>query len=329
MADLPARGHDEAMRKALLRADPLLSRYDPLERLLMHCDFDAGIHGWQTYFPDYDGSSDYPGRDPHFQPLDEMLAQSRTDPSMRADRRAPTGPRGVPMLSTLTSWDVGASGSFRGTYALKIPTAPLAGTHSWALRRVTSPWRGKVRFECYFTYKAEPSDFRLGELDVRSVFISVDAMDLGNVRGAAQAPVRWWPSVRYHNAQDGKLIQRWQANFSGSKGTKDGPFTDLEDGYQELGFNRSPTKYQWHYLRFTFDTARHEYVDLHCHGKEFDIAGRRHVFDPPLSGFRASTDRCAGLLNFGIGIETNSDKRCFLYLDSIVVSMEPERRIQG
>ncbi len=163
MAKLPDRGHDEAVRKALLRADPLLSRYDPLERLLMHCDFDAGIHGWQTYFPDYDGSSDYPDRDPHFQPLDQMLAQSRTDPSMRVDRRAPTGVRGVPMLSTLTSWDVGASGSFRGTYALKIPTAPLAGTHSWALRRVTSPWRGKVRFECYFTYKAEPSDFRLGE----------------------------------------------------------------------------------------------------------------------------------------------------------------------
>ena len=71
MAELPDRGHDEALRKALLRADPLLSRYDPLERLLMHCDFDAGIHGWQTYFPDYDGDSDYPGRDPHFQPLDE------------------------------------------------------------------------------------------------------------------------------------------------------------------------------------------------------------------------------------------------------------------
>ena len=181
-----------------------------------------------------------------------------------------------------------------------------------------------MRFECYFTYKAEPSDFRLGELDVRSVFLSVDAMDLGNVRGADRAPVRWWPSVRYHNAEGGTLIQRWQANFSGSKGTKDGPFTDLEDGYQELGFNRSPTKYQWHYLRFTFDTARHEYVDLHCHGREFDIAGRRHVFDPPLTGFRASTDRCASLLNFGIGIETNADKRCFLYLDSIVVSVEPE-----
>ena len=147
MAKLPDRGHDEAVRQALLRADPLLSRYDPLERLLMHCDFDAGIHGWQTYFPDYDGDSDYPGRDPHFQPLDRMLAQSRTDPSMRVDRRAPTGVRGVPMLSTLTSWDVGTSGSFRGTYALKIPTAPLAGTHSWALRRVTSPWRGKVRFD--------------------------------------------------------------------------------------------------------------------------------------------------------------------------------------
>jgi hypothetical protein len=42
--------------------------------------------------------------------------------------------------------------------------------------------------------------------------------------------------------------------------------------------------------------------------------------DPPLQGFRASTDKCPGLIAPSFGIETNGDKRCFLYLDSVVVS---------
>jgi hypothetical protein len=100
----------------------------------------------------------------------------------------------------------------------------------------------------------------------------------------------------------------------------DGPWHDLDGGHQELAFNRSPTKYQWSYLRFTFDVARHEYVDLHCQGQEIDVAGRQHRMDPPLSGFRASTDKCPGLIAVLLGIEADSDKRCFLFIDSLVVS---------
>ena len=68
------------------------------------------------------------------------------------------------------------------------------------------------------------------------------------------------------------------------------------------------------------DLAKHEYVDLHCFGQEFDVAGRKHIPDPPLSGYRASTDKCAGLVNVGFAIEAARDKRCFLYLDSVVIS---------
>ena len=66
--------------------------------------------------------------------------------------------------------------------------------------------------------------------------------------------------------------------------------------------------------------ARREYVDFHCHGKEFNVKGRRHDPNPPLAGWRASTDKCPGLIGTGFGIEAASDKRCFLYLDTVVVS---------
>jgi Domain of unknown function (DUF6772) len=312
----------EAMRSALLRTDPLLSKYDPLERLLIVNDFDKGFHGWQTYFPDYDGWEDYPERYPFVEPLGEIIARSRNDAAMRVDRRLPLGPRSVPMLSSITSWDLGTYGSWDGTYALKIPTLAQAGSIGFAVKRLTSPFVGKLRFEAYFTYKSEPSDFKLGETDVRAFFLAFDVMDLHNVRREGLTPVRWWPGIRYHNAEDGKLIGKWQANFTGSVGVHYGPWEYLSDGRQDLGFNRSPTKFQWHYLRFTFDTAKREYVDLHCFGQEFDVAGRKHVMDPPLIGWRGSTDKCPGLIGANFGIETNSDKRAFLYLDSVVVSAE-------
>ena len=305
------------LRQALLRTDPLLGRYDPLERILLAQDFEDGIQGWQTYFPDYDGWDDYSERYPHVPGVVRKLEQTR-DPKTRWDRRLPIGPRPVPMLSSLTSWDIGTNGSWSGTYALKIPTIAKAGTRGVALKRLACPWRGKFRIETYFTYKAEPSDYRLGELDVRSFGVLMDAFDLHHIRREGLKPMRWNPGICYHNAQDGKLIQRWQVNLEDTPEFGERPY--LPDGRQDLGFNRAPTKYQWHYLRLTIHLAKHEYVDFHCYGQEFDVAGRKPTWDPPRVGWRDSTDKCPGLLLVSFNIVTNSDKRCFLYLDSIVIS---------
>lgn len=315
--------HDESLRLALLRADPRLSRFRPLPRILHHDDFNTGQHGWQGYFPDYDGWDDYPGRYGPVEPVSELLEKVARDPNMRVDRKPPLGPRGVPMLSTLTSWDVGSSGGLSGAYALKVPTLPRAGSKVFAQKRLGSPWRGRFRVETWFCFKAEPSDHRLGETDIRALYLTFDVMDLHHVRDQGREPARWWPALRYLNAENGALVGEWQANV-GSSGVKDGPWETLPGGRQELGFNRSPTKYQWHYLRFTFDLARREYVDFHCHGKEFDVAGRRHQPDPPLAGWRASTEKCPGLIGTGFGIEAAADKRCFLYLDAVLVSASEE-----
>lgn len=309
----------EDFQRALIRADPRFSRFDPLERILHVDDFNQGQHGWQGYFPDYDGWEDYPGR---YQPVDSVLQaveKARHDPAMRVDRKLPFGPRAVPMLSSLTSWDIGSAGALTGTYALKIPTLPLAGSKVFAQKRLGSPWRGKFRVETWFCFKADPADFELGETDIRALYLTFDVMDLHHIKDAGQTPRRWWPALRYHNAENGKLIRRWQANV-GAEGVKDGAWEYLDDGQQDLGYNRAATKYQWNYLRFTYDLANYEYVDFHCHGKEFAVKGRRHAPQPPLEGWRASTDKCPGLIGTGFGIEAARDKRCFLYLDGIVVS---------
>lgn len=310
----------EQFRNAFLRSDKLLSKYSPLERILCADDFDTGFHGWQNYFPDYDGWEDYAERDPNLDPITGSIAESKEDAAIRVDRRIPSGPRGVAMRSTLTSWDVGTYGTVDGTYALKIPTVAQAGDKGLALKRMTCPFNGLFRVETYFTYKAEPSDFHLGETDIRSFMLCHDVMDLHHIKREEKDPTRWWPSVRYHNAEDENLVRHWQGNFSGGKGVLDGPWENLKDGHQELGFNRSPTKYQWHYLRFTFDLASHEYVDFHCFGQEFDVAGKKHNPNPPLAGYRASTDKCPGLVNVAFAIEAARNKRCFLYLDSVVIS---------
>ncbi len=311
--------NQDELRQSQRHTDPRLSRYNPLDRILHFDDFNTGQHGWQGYFPDYDGWDDYPGR---YQPVDavtQAIARAREDPKMRVDRKLPFGPRGVPMLSSLTSWDVGTAGALTGTYALKVPTLPLAGSKVFAQKRLGSPWRGKFRVETWFCFKSDPTDFQLGETDIRALYLTFDVMDLHHIKDQGQAPRRWWPALRYHNAENGQLVRTWQANV-GTEGVKDGAWEDLADGQQDLGFNRAATKYQWNYLRFTFDLARYEYVDFHCHGKEFNVQGRRHDPQPPLEGWRASTDKCPGLIGTGFGVEAASDKRCFLYLDSIVIS---------
>ena len=115
-----------------------------------------------------------------------------------------------------------------------------------------SPWRGQFRVETWFCFKADPGDFQLGETDIRALYLTFDVMDLHHVREHGEEPRRWWPALRYHNAENGELVRRWQANI-GSEGVKDGAWEYLTDGQQDLGFNRAATKYQWNYLRFTFD----------------------------------------------------------------------------
>ena len=112
-----------------LLANPRLSRFDPLERILCYDDFDAGLNGWTGLIGNYEDS------------LDSMLPDYQ-------DLRPP-------MLSNLTMWDTGTAGSMEGTYALKLATRPQAGGLSVGIKRHTFRALGQVQLECYFAFKPE------------------------------------------------------------------------------------------------------------------------------------------------------------------------------
>ena len=143
MQQNPTADMADALRIAIQRADPNLSRFDPLPRIISHDDFSRGHCGWSQLVGNYEGD------------LDTML------PGYAQHTAA--------MLSTLGHWDAGSHGGMDSSYALKIATRPRAGARNVAIKRHTFRKRGPIRFEVFFTFKPEASELALSETDVRSV----------------------------------------------------------------------------------------------------------------------------------------------------------------
>ena len=117
------------LRLALIQADPRLSKFNPLPRILFYDDFDEGVHGWAELIGNHDGNLD------NIRPI-------------MADLRPP-------QLSSCTFFDIGTHGSVHGTYALKLATRAKANHMAQLIKRLTFVRQGLVQFETYFTYKAE------------------------------------------------------------------------------------------------------------------------------------------------------------------------------
>lgn len=122
---------EQSLAAQLRRADPALSRFNPLDRILVHDEFNTGTHGWIELLGNYDGHGDLDTVDDH----------------MRDFR--------PPQLSSCNFFDVGTHGAMSGTYALKVATRPVAGHTGVAIRRLTMAGRGRVQFEAYLTFKTE------------------------------------------------------------------------------------------------------------------------------------------------------------------------------
>jgi len=58
MTDLPMAAPVDGLRRALLHADPHLSRFDPLSRIICYDDFDQGCQGWTALVGNYEESLD-------------------------------------------------------------------------------------------------------------------------------------------------------------------------------------------------------------------------------------------------------------------------------
>lgn len=291
---------NQELRQTLLRADPDLSRFDPMDRIIVYDDFDRGIQGWTSLIGNYEDT------------LDAVLPPYR-------DIRGP-------MLSNLSMWDTGTDGSMNGTYALKLATRPKAGSLGVAIKRLTFRHAGPIRLEAYFTFKPEASKLRLSETDVRAVGALFDFQDVDR-KGAGSERVM--PHLRYLNALEGEAQFRWQfkrqteplESIGGTGKTKShfhlAPqgWEDVPDGDQLLCYNEIATKQNWYYLRVDWDLANMQFLHFQCNDRVFDVSAMGPMRIPAMANLWC-------MLNTVFFVETDCDKRAFLYLDSIMLSGE-------
>ncbi len=310
----------ESFREALRASDVRLSKFRPLPRLLAHDDFNSGTHGWTELLGNYDGQGD----------LDTVDAHMR-------DFRPP-------QLSNCTFFDTGTHGALTGTYALKLATRPYPGHTATAIRRLTMSGRGLLQIEAYFTYKTEanlgggsaadsfgvvtwdgnlhPSEAQFGAFTVATDLCSDGGLRYhtvvryqnadaeGNLLRQLMYPVVPEPTPREH--QEGKIKLEYAADFTAP---------NPEDWHAldeplELCFNEVPTKVNWHYLRWVIDTAARRNVEFQLNDRVTDMR------DVPVPPYAERYDSLENLLNFYFSVRTLSGARNFLYLDSVLISVD-------
>ena len=307
------------LRNALLRADPRLSRFKPLSRILVFDDFNSGAHGWTELCGNYNSFANLDSVEPH-----------------KSDFRPP-------QLSSCTFFDNGTHGAMSGTYALKLASRAVAGHTAVAIRRLTMAGRGLVQFETFFTYKAEaaiydprapePDQFWDGnnhrsEQQFGAFTIGTDICDSDGVR--------YHCIVRYQNTDlEGRRSRSWvyprvpepttKQRLEGAPAlprTADFTAPSPDDwrsfGEQNMCFNEVPSKINWHYLRWLMDTDRRTNVELQVNDTTFDI---RHL---PVPVYGERYDALETLLNFYVSVRTHVNVRNFVFLDSALISVDWE-----
>lgn len=274
--------------------DPKLSRFNPLSRIVCFDDFDRGLHGWTGLIGNYEKT------------LDAMLPQYR-------DLRPP-------MLSNSSMWDTGSAGSWDGTYAMKLATRPSAGSLGVAVKRLTWRFAGPIRLEAYVTFKPEASELELSELDVRAFGFLFDLQNSEN---------RVMPHLRYLNAQDGGQVAQWQfkrerepLNEIGGSGKTQSHFhlaptgwENFPDEQQLLCYNEIATKQNWHYMCVDIDLASMAFTGFRFNDRVYDVSQIGPMSMPAMANLW-------GMLNMVFFVETDCDKRAFLYVDSVLISGE-------
>jgi hypothetical protein len=131
------------------------------------------------------------------------------------------------------------------------------------------------------------------------------------------------------NAVDGEAVGKWQfkskreelRDIGGSGKTKSHfhlaaeGWEDLPGGEQKLCYNEIATKQNWHYLRLDFDLAEMDYLRFQCNDRIFDVDGIEPMRIPAMANLWC-------MLNTVFFVESDLDKRAFLYVDSVVLSVE-------
>lgn len=282
------------MQPNLQRPVPELEKFDPLERILVHDDFNAGLNGWIGLIGNYEDS------------LDKML------PVFKHMTQ--------PMLSTAVGWDSGSHGALSGPYSMKIASRPVRGAMNLALKRLTFRKLGKIQLEAYLTAKPEPSDATLSIEDLRSFGMFMDLQSNQH---------RALPHLRFLNCLDGELKHVWQFKqkaaddniVSASARTRSlqhlypHGWENVPSGFQSTCYNELPTKLNWQYLKVGIDLRDMSFTSFQFNDREFDVSGMGVMKIEPWANLDC-------MLNIGFFVETDSDKRAFLFVDSVLLSGE-------
>lgn len=303
------------LRRLLLRTDPRLSRFNPLPRILFVNDFDEGANGWCELSGNHDNN------------LDNLRARAR-------DLRPP-------QLSNCTFFDTGTHGSVTGTYALKLATRPRRNHMSQAIKRFTYVAKGLVQFETYFSFKAEvvfdqnrEAGERAWDGNYHPSAAQFGDFTFSNDVGEGADGCRYHCALRYVNTDHaGRFLQKWQYKTSVQPTTKmeragevpppedyhtidPGDWADVPNGSQPLCYNEIPTKMNWHYLRWVFDTRTRRNTELQVNDLVMDLRELPvPIYDHPYWG-------CERLLNFCVDVRTHMDVRNFFWMDAVVVSSD-------
>lgn len=296
-----------------------LSKFQPLDHIMTYDDFDNGLCGWVNLMPNYTLDN--------FGVRNSIIEKTQWGPMM---------------LSSATYRFPGTHGSMNGLYSLKLATRPVAspyeqppapGSISHAIKRMTTYRKpGLLQFEMWYAYTTEQDRSGLSENDIRAFGICFDMQD---------AVARNFVGARYVNSVNGQLKKEWQimqaADVSDKEwaygnegdwckrgvdpmwygqrrpdGTADG-YAFIPNSRQELCYNESDDKINWLYVRLLYDCEKRMYVELQSRDKVFDLRGQQPSNVPPYA-------RIEGLLNPVVWIETDANRRVFLYIDSIVIS---------
>ena len=302
----------DEFRRALIGADPRLSRYNPLPRILFFDDFDEGANGWCELIGNHDGDLD------------------KIRPVM-ADMRPP-------QISNVSFFDIGTHGSVDGTYALKLATRAKALNMAMGIKRMTYVKPGLVQFETYFSVKSESwigkspnRGSHDGNVDL-SVYDFGD-FTIGNDVCDVEYGRRYHCALRYVNTDDsGNLVRKWMYKTSVVTSTRmewggatpvtdyhvghPNDWADVPNGSQALCYNEIPTKLNWHYLRYVFDTSAGQNVELQVNDKVMDL---RSI---PVPTYEKGYWGLEKLLNFCVDVRTHKPIRNFIFLDSVLVSVD-------
>ena len=293
---------------ALTLANPELSRFRPLRRILFYDDFDNGLNGWTELESNHNGN------------LDDLR------PGANDMRPA--------QLSSCTFFDIGTHGSLNGTYSLKVATRPKPFHTAVAIKRCTYSQPCRTQFEMWFTYKAEQTFDGGGHWDGNASPAELNFGDFtlnADICAGVGGP-RYMLALRYANTDlEGRLVQKWMYNTSLEPTTKmqrEGrkptqyldhhvanvnDWRDIPGGYQPLCFNETATKVNWHYMRWVLDLRAHKNEELQVNELTMDL---RNI---PVQTYDQKYYALNHMLNVAMDVRTHKAVRNFLFVDSSTI----------